>query len=136
MPSHELGGSIWLIVVFLVRKMHALHISAGLGFLVTLVSFFSFIISLGYFCSYRLEMLAEASDEIVDEEEDGIKLEVEGDCNDDLGLLMDAPEMNEDKNRENSDEAQESQQAAVILTLVNILKFTFLQYLTMSKIYF
>ncbi|XP_059325872.1 protein WWC2 isoform X2 [Ammospiza nelsoni] len=66
-----------------------------------------------------LEMLAEASDEIVDEEEDGIKLEVEGDCNDDLGLLMDGPEMNEDKNRENSDEAQESQQAAVILTLVD-----------------
>ncbi|NXQ73615.1 WWC2 protein, partial [Quiscalus mexicanus] len=66
-----------------------------------------------------LEMLTEASDEIVDEEEDGIKLEVEGDCNDDLGLLMDAPEMNEDKNRENSDEAQESQQAAVILTLVD-----------------
>ncbi|KAL9851318.1 protein WWC2 isoform 2-T2 [Geothlypis trichas] len=66
-----------------------------------------------------LEMLAEASDEIVDEEEDGIKLEVEGDCNDDLGLLMDAPEMNEDKKRENSDEAQESQQAAVILTLVD-----------------
>ncbi|NXN90557.1 WWC2 protein, partial [Bombycilla garrulus] len=66
-----------------------------------------------------LEMLTEASDEIVDEEEDGIKLEVEGDCNDDMGLLMDAPEMNEDKNRENSDEAQESQQAAVILTLVD-----------------
>uniref|UniRef100_A0A8C3Y6M8 WW and C2 domain containing 2 n=1 Tax=Catharus ustulatus TaxID=91951 RepID=A0A8C3Y6M8_CATUS len=58
-----------------------------------------------------LEMLAEASDEIVDEEEDGIKLEVAGDCNDDMGLLMDTPEMNEDKNRENSDEAQESQQA-------------------------
>uniref|UniRef100_A0A8C3UZZ7 WW and C2 domain containing 2 n=1 Tax=Catharus ustulatus TaxID=91951 RepID=A0A8C3UZZ7_CATUS len=66
-----------------------------------------------------LEMLAEASDEIVDEEEDGIKLEVAGDCNDDMGLLMDTPEMNEDKNRENSDEAQESQQAAVILTLVD-----------------
>uniref|UniRef100_A0A8U7M5Z9 WW and C2 domain containing 2 n=1 Tax=Corvus moneduloides TaxID=1196302 RepID=A0A8U7M5Z9_CORMO len=66
-----------------------------------------------------LEMLAEASDEIVDEEEDDIKLAVEGDCNDDLGLLMDAPEMNEDKNRENSNEARESQQAAVILTLVD-----------------
>ncbi|NXB15597.1 WWC2 protein, partial [Rhagologus leucostigma] len=66
-----------------------------------------------------LEMLAEASDEIVDEEEDGIKLAVEGNCNDDMGLLMDAPEMNEDKNRENSDEAHESQQAAVILTLVD-----------------
>ncbi|NXP85413.1 WWC2 protein, partial [Passerina amoena] len=66
-----------------------------------------------------LEMLAEASDEIVDEEEDGVKLEVEGDCNDDLGLLMDAPEINEDKNRENSDEAQESQQAAIILTLID-----------------
>lgn len=78
-------------------------------------------------------MLAEASDEIVDEEEDGLKLEVEGDCNDDMGLLMDAPEMNEDKNRENSDEAQESQQAAVILTLVSILKFTLLQYLTVSE---
>ncbi|XP_039556084.1 protein WWC2 isoform X1 [Passer montanus] len=68
-----------------------------------------------------LEMLAEASDDIVDEEEDGIKLEVEGDSNDDMGLLMDAPEMHEDedKNRENSDEAQESQQAAVVLTLVD-----------------
>ncbi|NXT07758.1 WWC2 protein, partial [Prunella fulvescens] len=68
-----------------------------------------------------LEMFAEASDEIGDEEEDGIKLEVEGDCSDDMGLLMDAPEMNEDKdkNRENSDEAQESKQAAVVLTLVD-----------------
>ncbi|XP_063258232.1 protein WWC2 isoform X3 [Prinia subflava] len=66
-----------------------------------------------------LEMLAEASDELVDEEEDGIKLEVEEDSNDDMGLLMNAPEMGEDKNRENSDEAQESQQAAVILTLVD-----------------
>ncbi|NWH34740.1 WWC2 protein, partial [Chloropsis hardwickii] len=68
-----------------------------------------------------LEMLTEASDEIVDEEEDGIKLEVEGDCNDDMGLPMDAPEMNEDedKNRENSDETQESQQVAGILTLVD-----------------
>ncbi|NXA76414.1 WWC2 protein, partial [Thryothorus ludovicianus] len=66
-----------------------------------------------------LEMLAEVSDEIVDEEEDGTKLEVEDDCNDDMELFMDAPEMNEDKNRENSDEAQESQQAAVILTLVD-----------------
>lgn len=71
-------------------------------------------------------MLAEASDAIVDEEEDGVKLAVEGDCNDDMGLLMDAPETNEDKNRENSNEARESQEAAAILTLVNILKFTFL----------
>ncbi|NWV12527.1 WWC2 protein, partial [Ptilonorhynchus violaceus] len=66
-----------------------------------------------------LEMLAEASDEIVDEEEDGIKLAVEGNCTDDMGLLIDVQEMNEDKNRENSDEAHESQQAAVILTLVD-----------------
>ncbi|NXH67160.1 WWC2 protein, partial [Hydrobates tethys] len=66
-----------------------------------------------------LEMLAEASDEIVDQEEDGIKLAVEGSCTDDMGLLMDAPETNEDKERENSDEAHESQQAAVILTLVD-----------------
>ncbi|XP_015479917.1 protein WWC2 isoform X2 [Parus major] len=66
-----------------------------------------------------LEMLAEASDEIVDEEEDGIKLEAEDDCNDDMGLLMDAPKMNEDKNREDSEDAQESQQAPVILTLVD-----------------
>ncbi|NXD89504.1 WWC2 protein, partial [Chaetorhynchus papuensis] len=64
-----------------------------------------------------LEMLAEASDEIVDEEEDGIKLAVG--CNDDMGLLVDAPAMDEDKNRENSDEACESQQAALILTLVD-----------------
>ncbi|NXE72166.1 WWC2 protein, partial [Cochlearius cochlearius] len=66
-----------------------------------------------------LEMLAEASDEIVDEEEDGIKLAVEGNCTEDMGLLTDAPEANEDKDRENSDEAHESQQAAVILTLVD-----------------
>ncbi|XP_009948345.1 PREDICTED: protein WWC2 [Leptosomus discolor] len=66
-----------------------------------------------------LEMLAEASDEIVDEEEDGIKLAVEGSCTDDMGLLTDAAETSEDKDRENSDEAHESQQAAVILTLVD-----------------
>ncbi|KFV96475.1 Protein WWC2, partial [Fulmarus glacialis] len=66
-----------------------------------------------------LEILAEASDEIVDEEEDGIKLAVEGSCTDDMGLLTDAPETNEDKDRENSDEAHENQQAAVILTLVD-----------------
>ncbi|NXS34552.1 WWC2 protein, partial [Pomatostomus ruficeps] len=66
-----------------------------------------------------LEMLTEASDEAVDEEEDGIKLAVEDNSNDDMGLLMEAPEMNEDKNREKSDEAHESQQAAVILTLVD-----------------
>ncbi|NWV67173.1 WWC2 protein, partial [Malurus elegans] len=66
-----------------------------------------------------LEMLAEASDEIADEEEDDIKLAVEGNCTDDTGLLMDAPEINEDKNRERSDEPHESQQAAVILTLVD-----------------
>ncbi|NXD22009.1 WWC2 protein, partial [Spelaeornis formosus] len=65
-----------------------------------------------------LEMLTEAS-EIADEEEDGIKLEGEGDYNDHMGLLMDASEIKEDKNRENSDEAQESQQAAVIRTLVD-----------------
>uniref|UniRef100_A0A663ERT3 WW and C2 domain containing 2 n=1 Tax=Aquila chrysaetos chrysaetos TaxID=223781 RepID=A0A663ERT3_AQUCH len=68
-------------------------------------------ISLGCFCSYRLEMLAEASDEIVDEEEDGIKLAVESNCTDDMGLLVDAQETNEDKDRENGDEAHESQQA-------------------------
>ncbi|NXF39778.1 WWC2 protein, partial [Nyctibius bracteatus] len=66
-----------------------------------------------------LEMLAEVSDEIVDEEKDGIKLSVEGKCTDDMGLLTDAPETNEDKDRENSAEAHESQQAAVILTLVD-----------------
>ncbi|NWQ63561.1 WWC2 protein, partial [Neopipo cinnamomea] len=66
-----------------------------------------------------LEMLAEASDEIVDEEEDGIKLAVEGSCTDDVGLLVDAPETNEDKDRENTDEAHEGQQSAVILTLVD-----------------
>uniref|UniRef100_A0A8C0ESR1 WW and C2 domain containing 2 n=1 Tax=Bubo bubo TaxID=30461 RepID=A0A8C0ESR1_BUBBB len=66
-----------------------------------------------------LEMLTEASDEIVDEEEDGIKLAVGGNCTDDMGLLIDASETNEDKGRENSDEAHESQQAAAILTLVD-----------------
>ncbi|NXL06411.1 WWC2 protein, partial [Mesembrinibis cayennensis] len=66
-----------------------------------------------------LEMLAEASDEIVDEDEDGIKLAVEGNCADDIGLLLGAPGTNEDKDRKNSDEAHESQQAAVILTLVD-----------------
>ncbi|XP_009890088.1 PREDICTED: protein WWC2 [Charadrius vociferus] len=64
-----------------------------------------------------LEMLAEASDEIVDEEEDGMKLAVEGSCTDDMGLLIDASETNED--RENSDEARDSQQAAVMQTLVD-----------------
>lgn len=78
-------------------------------------------------------MLAEASDEIVDEEEDGIKLAVEGNCTEDMGLLTETPEANEDKDRENSDEAHESQQAAVILTLVNILKYVFLRYLTVSE---
>ncbi|KAJ7423478.1 Protein WWC2 [Willisornis vidua] len=66
-----------------------------------------------------LEMLAEASDEIVDEEEDGIKLAVDGSCTDDMGLPIDAPETKEDKDREPTDEAHESQQAAVILTLVD-----------------
>ncbi|KAM9662907.1 protein WWC2 isoform 1-T1 [Morphnus guianensis] len=66
-----------------------------------------------------LEVLAEASDEIVDEEEDGIKLAVESNCTDDMGLLVDAQETNEDKDRENGVEAHESQQAAIILTLVD-----------------
>ncbi|NXN94107.1 WWC2 protein, partial [Rhinopomastus cyanomelas] len=66
-----------------------------------------------------LEMLAEASDEIGDEEEDGIKLAVEGICTDDMGLLNDAPERDEDKDREKSDEDHESQQATVLLTLVD-----------------
>ncbi|XP_071663749.1 protein WWC2 isoform X1 [Patagioenas fasciata] len=66
-----------------------------------------------------LEMLAEASDEIVDEEEDDIKLVVEDNCTDDIGLLTDAPETNEDKDREKSDEALQSHQAALILTLVD-----------------
>lgn len=78
-------------------------------------------------------MLAEASDEIVDEEEDGIKLAVESNCTDDMGLLVDAQETNEDKDRGNDDEAHESQQAAIILTLVNILKYTFLWYFTASE---
>lgn len=78
-------------------------------------------------------MLAEASDEIVDEEEDGIKLAVEGSCTDDMGLLIDAPETNEDKDRENSDEARDSQQAAVVQTLVNILKYMFLWYLAVFE---
>lgn len=90
-------------------------------------------VSLGYFCSYRLERLAEASDEIVDEEEDGIKLAGESSCTDDVGLLIDTPETNEDEDRENSDEAHESQQAAAILTLVNILKYAFLRYLTVTE---
>ncbi|XP_055557571.1 protein WWC2 isoform X2 [Falco cherrug] len=60
-----------------------------------------------------LEMLAEASDEIVDEEEDGIKLAAEGSCAEDLGLLADTPEMDQEKDGEPSDEAQGSQQAAV-----------------------
>ncbi|KAK2517774.1 Wwc2 [Columba guinea] len=66
-----------------------------------------------------LEMLAEASDEIVDEEEDDIKLVVEDNCTDDMGLLTDAPETNEDKDREKSDEALQSHQASLILTLVD-----------------
>ncbi|XP_068537401.1 protein WWC2 isoform X2 [Anas acuta] len=66
-----------------------------------------------------LEMLVEASDEIVDEEEDGIKLAVEGSCPEDMGLFTDAAETEEEKDRENDDEGHESQQAAVILTLVD-----------------
>ncbi|XP_056182337.1 protein WWC2 isoform X1 [Falco biarmicus] len=66
-----------------------------------------------------LEMLAEASDEVVDEEEDGIKLAAEGSCAEDLGLLADAPEMDQEKDGEPSDEAQGSQQAAVMRTLVD-----------------
>ncbi|XP_027669925.2 protein WWC2 isoform X3 [Falco cherrug] len=66
-----------------------------------------------------LEMLAEASDEIVDEEEDGIKLAAEGSCAEDLGLLADTPEMDQEKDGEPSDEAQGSQQAAVMRTLVD-----------------
>ncbi|XP_065592607.1 protein WWC2 isoform X1 [Cyrtonyx montezumae] len=66
-----------------------------------------------------LEMLAEASDEIGDEEEDGIKLAVESNCTDDTGLFTDAVETEEDKNRRNRDEAHESQQADVVLTLVD-----------------
>ncbi|KFR14787.1 Protein WWC2, partial [Opisthocomus hoazin] len=65
-----------------------------------------------------LEMLAEASDDVVDEEEDGIQLAVEGSCPDGMALLVDAPETN-GKDRANSDEARESQRAAVILTLVD-----------------
>uniref|UniRef100_A0A8C4TQH8 WW and C2 domain containing 2 n=1 Tax=Falco tinnunculus TaxID=100819 RepID=A0A8C4TQH8_FALTI len=61
-------------------------------------------INVGCFCSYRLEMLAEASDEIVDEEEDGIKLAAEGSCAEDLGLLADAPETDHEKDGEPSDE--------------------------------
>ena len=78
-------------------------------------------------------MLVEASDEIVDEEEDGIKLAVEGSCADDMGLFIDAAETEEDKDRENNDEGHESQQAAVILTLVSILEYAFLWYLAMSE---
>ncbi|XP_031463326.1 protein WWC2 [Phasianus colchicus] len=66
-----------------------------------------------------LEMLAEASDEIGDEEEDGIKLAVQGNCTDDTELFVDAGETEEDENRQNRDEPHESQQAAVILTLVD-----------------
>ncbi|NWU96838.1 WWC2 protein, partial [Upupa epops] len=66
-----------------------------------------------------LEMLTEASDEIVGDEEDGIKLAVEGTHTDDMGLLNDAPETNEDKDKDKRDEAHESQQAAVLLTLVD-----------------
>lgn len=78
-------------------------------------------------------MLVEASDEIVDEEEDGIKLAVEGSCPEDMGLFTDAAETEEDKDRENNDEGHESQQAAVILTLVSILEYAFLWYLDMSE---
>ncbi|NXY89200.1 WWC2 protein, partial [Alcedo cyanopectus] len=66
-----------------------------------------------------LEMLTEASEEIVAEEEDGLKLAVEGSCTDDMGVLIDAPETDEDKDRETNAEAHESQQAAVTLTLVD-----------------
>ncbi|NWI94537.1 WWC2 protein, partial [Pitta sordida] len=66
-----------------------------------------------------LEMLAETSDEIVAEEEDGIKLAIEGNCTDGVRLLVNAPQTNEGKDSESTDEAHESQQAAVTLTLVD-----------------
>ncbi|NXJ60964.1 WWC2 protein, partial [Rostratula benghalensis] len=66
-----------------------------------------------------LEMLTEASDEIMDEEEDGMTLGVESSSSDNMGFLMDASGASEDKDRESSDEAQESQRSAVMLTLVD-----------------
>uniref|UniRef100_A0A8C3SEH9 WW and C2 domain containing 2 n=1 Tax=Chelydra serpentina TaxID=8475 RepID=A0A8C3SEH9_CHESE len=52
-----------------------------------------------------LEMLAEASDEIVDEEEDGVKLAEEGGYTDNLRLCTDTAETNENKGGEESDHA-------------------------------
>ncbi|NWW92425.1 WWC2 protein, partial [Rhynochetos jubatus] len=66
-----------------------------------------------------LEMLAEASDEIVDEEEEGAKAAVEGGGAEDVGLLADAPGTREDEDGEDAAEARDSQQAAVLLTLVD-----------------
>uniref|UniRef100_A0A8C3S9Z4 WW and C2 domain containing 2 n=1 Tax=Chelydra serpentina TaxID=8475 RepID=A0A8C3S9Z4_CHESE len=68
-----------------------------------------------------LEMLAEASDEIVDEEEDGVKLAEEGGYTDNLRLCTDTAETNENKGGEESDHADApgNQLAAVVPTLVD-----------------
>ncbi|XP_067407784.1 protein WWC2 isoform X1 [Emydura macquarii macquarii] len=69
-----------------------------------------------------LEMLAEASDEIVDEEEDGVKLAEEAGYTDNLRLCTDTAETDENKGGEESDhvdDAPGNQLAAVVPTLVD-----------------
>ncbi|EMP40866.1 Protein WWC2 [Chelonia mydas] len=68
-----------------------------------------------------LEMLEEASDEIVDEEEDGVKLAEEGGYTDNLRLCTDTAETDENKGGEESDHADApgNQLAAVVPTLVD-----------------
>ncbi|XP_042698001.2 protein WWC2 isoform X3 [Chrysemys picta bellii] len=68
-----------------------------------------------------LEMLAEASDEIVDEKEDGVKLAEEGGYTDNLRLCNDTAKTDENKGGKESDHADApgNQLAAVVPTLVD-----------------
>ncbi|KYO46138.1 protein WWC2 isoform B [Alligator mississippiensis] len=68
-----------------------------------------------------LEMLAEASDEIVNEKEDEVTLAVKGKCIDNLGLHTDTTATDEDKDEEESNHADAShnQLTALVPNLVD-----------------
>ncbi|XP_074849070.1 protein WWC2 [Carettochelys insculpta] len=68
-----------------------------------------------------LEMLAEASGEIADKEEDGVKLAEEGNCTDNMRLGTNSEETDENQGREESGCADTpgNQLAAVVPTLVD-----------------
>lgn len=105
------------MTIYLLYKVQDLGIPVF--YLVLLVSL---KINLAYFCSYRLEMLAEASDEIVNEKEDEVTLAVKGKCIDNLGLHTDTTATDEDKDEEESNHADAShnQLTALVPNLVNI----------------